>query len=105
MAASVLAWAMGRMELPFIGMRKVEGGTGRCASIGRSDWNKVKRGGGRRCGGGRWMLGLELRGESRLATAVRGTRREAFSKVRQGERQMERDRGLGTEPGAPNLER
>lgn len=51
------------------------------------------------------MLGLELRGESRLETAVRGTRREASSKVRQGGRRMERDRGLGTEPEAPNLER
>lgn len=41
-----LAWAVGRVEPPFTEMRTVEGGTGPCANIGRSDGNKVKWGGG-----------------------------------------------------------
>lgn len=41
MSASALAWAVGRLELPFTGMKKVAGGTGQCANTRRSDGNKV----------------------------------------------------------------
>ena len=46
MAASVSAWTVGKLRLPFT--TKVVGETGRRVSIGRGGWNKVKRE-GRRC--------------------------------------------------------
>ena len=48
MAASVSAWTVRKLKLPFTGTTKVVGETGRRASIGRGGWNKVKRE-GRRC--------------------------------------------------------
>lgn len=69
MAARVLAWTMGQMEFPSTGMTKVVGESGRRASIRRGDWNRVKREGRRWCRGAGWVLSLELRAESRLATS------------------------------------
>lgn len=95
MAARVLAWTMGRMEFPFTGTMKVVGETGQRASIRRGDWNRVKRESKRCCRGAGWVLSLELRAESRLATSGWGTQRNHLEsqprRKADGENQRTRD--------------